>query len=138
MLVELSQKDSEWRRIALKICGNKQLADDIVQEMYIKLSTSTHKKLNTSYVSACLYHLYINEVRGSKKITELNPNIYKETFEGLDDRQKNIIDSLPWYQKQIMLHHQNLSIRQIESKFNINRGFVYDTIKKVKSKVKNG
>ena len=37
MLLELSKKDKKWRHIALKLCGNKDLADDIVQEMYLKL-----------------------------------------------------------------------------------------------------
>ncbi len=36
-ILELSKKDKKWRHIALKLCGNKELADDIVQDMYLKL-----------------------------------------------------------------------------------------------------
>ena len=37
MLEELCKRDDEWRKIALKICGDKNIADDVVQQMYISI-----------------------------------------------------------------------------------------------------
>jgi DNA-directed RNA polymerase specialized sigma24 family protein len=37
VLEELSKKDEYWRQIAFKICKDKYLADDLVNEMYLKL-----------------------------------------------------------------------------------------------------
>tara|TARA_R110002049_G_scaffold199037_1_gene369088 strand:- start:22358 stop:22792 length:435 start_codon:yes stop_codon:yes gene_type:complete len=144
MLEELSKRDKEWRKIALKITGNKQTADEVVQEMYLTLSTSKNRVFNTSYVSYCMYHTYLRMIKAEKKITSSEVIDYVSNIEqvdGLDDEQRarmDIFNSLPWYQQEIMKEYQDFSIRQIQSKFNINRGFIFDTIKSVKNKVKNG
>ena len=83
-------------------------------------------------------------IKAEKKITSSEVIDYVSNIEqvdGLDDEQRarmDIFNSLPWYQQEIMKEYQDFSIRQIQSKFNINRGFIFDTIKSVKNKVKNG
>ena len=37
MLNEICKKDKYWRTIAFAICKDKDLADDLVQDMYVKL-----------------------------------------------------------------------------------------------------
>ena len=37
ILKELSSNDKKWRKIAYGICKDKQLADDLVQDAYLKL-----------------------------------------------------------------------------------------------------
>ena len=37
MLEELAKKNSKWLSMALKLCGNKQLSKDVVQDMYIRM-----------------------------------------------------------------------------------------------------
>jgi DNA-directed RNA polymerase specialized sigma24 family protein len=39
VIEQLAQKDSDWRLMAFKITKDKDLADDIVQEMYLKAHT---------------------------------------------------------------------------------------------------
>ena len=46
MLKELSKLDSEWRKIALKICNNKMLSDDLVNDMYLKMHKLNPKTWN--------------------------------------------------------------------------------------------
>ncbi len=36
ILESLSKKDKYWRQIAFNICKDKSLADDLVQEMYLR------------------------------------------------------------------------------------------------------
>jgi len=49
MLEELCKRDKDWRRMAFHICKSKDIADDIVQDMYIKFS-NYNKSLNEYYV----------------------------------------------------------------------------------------
>ena len=37
MLKELAKRDKDWRKMAFQICGNKMTADDLVQDMYLKI-----------------------------------------------------------------------------------------------------
>ena len=58
MLLELSKKDKIWREIAFKICGDHSKADDLVQEMYLKLY-SQKKQINSGYIYATLRSIFI-------------------------------------------------------------------------------
>ena len=62
MLHQLAKKDSKWREIALKICKDKMLADDIVQEMYLKLANNK-KQINDFYVIIVIRNLFIDEIK---------------------------------------------------------------------------
>ena len=37
ILEELSKRNDEWIKIALSICKDKTLANDLVQEMYLRI-----------------------------------------------------------------------------------------------------
>ena len=45
MVEQLSKKDAYWRKIAFNICKDKSTADDLVNDMYLKLYDC--KKRNT-------------------------------------------------------------------------------------------
>lgn len=63
VLLSVSKKDKEWRKIAFNITKNKQLADDIVQEMYLRLVKYNIEKWNYSFIILLLW----NEFKGYKK-----------------------------------------------------------------------
>lgn len=67
MLLELSKKDKKWRHIALKLCGNKDLADDIVQEMYLKLHDK--KDLKDFYVVLTIKSIFYDHCRKPQNVT---------------------------------------------------------------------
>ena len=62
---ELAEHDSKWREIALRITGNKVSADDLVQEMYLKLM-DVDKDINGYYVTMTLKSIFIDGIRKSK------------------------------------------------------------------------
>lgn len=134
MLTELSKRDSEWRKIALKICNNKQLADEIVQEMYVKINNIQPKTINTSYVSFCMYHIFIDMTRLAKRTCEIY-DISKTVTpsEGIDDDEFEILErfnSLPWYQRELIQESQWKSLRKMERDLNVNYMFIHLTLKK--------
>jgi DNA-directed RNA polymerase specialized sigma24 family protein len=134
MLLELSKRDSEWRKIALKICNNKQTADEIVQEMYMKIDGIKPKTINTSYVSFCMYHIFIDMTRKAKKDCQMS-EITKSVIpsEGVDDEEHEVLNKfhkLPWYQRELIQESQWKSLRKMEREFNVNYMFIHLTLKK--------
>lgn len=62
---ELAEHDTKWRAIALKITENKMSADDLVQDMYLKLA-DVDKDINDYYVTMALKSIFIDGIRKSK------------------------------------------------------------------------
>lgn len=136
MLEVLAKKDSLWRKIALTICKDKYLADDLVQDMYLKLADNK-KQINDFYVIITIRNLFIDYCRESKRFTELSEN-NGITFdnEGLTDDEQQIIDianKLDFWKLELLDMSQEHSLRDLEERYNINYGFIYRTIKESKS-----
>ena len=133
MLTELCKKDSQWRRISLKICRDKMLADDIVQEMYIKLST-IDKQINDFYVILTMKSIFINYTK-KQNFTDLNFDIPTEEQYELSDEDMEIIDSLTWVEKGYLELSTEMSLREIGKELNTNYAYIYRTIKNAKEKI---
>lgn len=137
MLEDISKKDKYWREIALKICKDKMLADDLVNDMYLKLY-EVKKQISDFYVIITIRNLYYDYLRDKKKTVSIN-NFYDVTqddtnFE-LDDYQLELLDRLNWVEKGYLEMSFDLSLRQIQKELNTNYGYIYRTIKKAKEKI---
>lgn len=116
MIEELSKRDSEWRKIALKICGNKFMADDLVNDMYLKLYNLDLKKANKAYVSYCIYHLWINKIK-KEKINISIDDLKEIQIQSQDNtevrlRIDNILNELGLLDREILLHTHEKSLRK--------------------------
>lgn len=136
MLEVLAKKDALWRKIAFTICKDKYIADDLVQDMYLKLADNK-KQINDFYVIITIRNLFIDYCRESKRFTELSEN-NGITFdkEGLTDDEQQIIDianKLDFWKLELLDMSQEHSLRDLEERYNINYGFIYRTIKESKS-----
>ena len=136
MLEVLAKKDALWRKIAFTICKDKYLADDLVQDMYLKLADNK-KQINDFYVIITIRNLFIDYCRESKRFTELSEN-NGITFDkdGLTDDEQHIIDianKLDFWKLELLDMSQEHSLRDLEERYNINYGFIYRTIKESKS-----
>lgn len=116
MIKELAKKDLIWRKIALSICKDKQLADDLVQDMYLKIYQINPKKVNKSYISYCIYHLFLAHIKNQNKTISLEkcytlPDTYDESV--LKDRIEitKALQELELYDCEILLHTQEDSLR---------------------------
>ena len=137
MLKHLAKKDKYWREMALKICKDKMLADDLVNDMYLKLY-EVKKQISDFYVIITIRNLYYDYLRDKKKTVSIN-NFYDITqddrsFE-LDDYQLELLDRLNWVEKGYLEMSFDLSLRQIQKELNTNYGYIYRTIKKAKEKI---
>lgn len=69
MLEELAQNHSLWLKMAYNICRNKDLSNDLVQDMYLKLHDKKIQ-INHSYVYFTIKSIFIDEVRRNKEFTQ--------------------------------------------------------------------
>lgn len=140
ILEELSKKDKLWRSISFNICKDKFLADDLVNEMYIKvydISLKRNIETNDYYIAKIILNLFLDNIKENKKtvtnydLSSLN-NIENE-FE-LNDNETDIINNLSFIEKELILLNEELSYREIQRKYNINYQFVRRLILNVKEK----
>ena len=141
ILEELSKKDKEWRKAAYLICKDKMLADDLVQEMYLRLMNRT--KWNDYFVYITLRNIFLDRLRKQKDIRLEELHYLEdrtEVFEPDDEEQKvlDAFDELDWVQKELLLERANgMSLRDIQKRYNINYGFTYRETTKAKDIIKN-
>jgi len=129
----LAKKDNYWRQIAYKICKDKYLADDIVNDMYLKLADNEKAK-NDFYVVIVIRNLFIDTTKERKYIT-IDDNFTKEvnTNYELDDNELQLIDSLEWWERDLIELSHDYSLRELGKKLNINYAFIHRTIKRVRN-----
>jgi len=135
MVNELVKKDIIWRKIAFAICKDEMLADDLVQEMYLKLF-NCKKEINDFYVVLTIKTLFLDYLRKSKLKISIDNFDFKNienNFE-FDDKEKEFIKELKWYEKELLEMSYDLSLRQIEKETKIHYKFTERVLIKVRKK----
>ena len=133
MLEELCKQDKRWRQVALNICGCESLADDMVQDMYLRVA---HKnEFNSTFIYRVLLNIFIDYGRIKKEFTVdelLNLRSIDLDFEPNDFEQEILdrIEELNYHQKEFIMESYDRSYREIESIYNINYHFIYRESKK--------
>jgi RNA polymerase sigma factor (sigma-70 family) len=141
MLEELANKDNYWRKIAFNICKDRYLADDLVNEMYLKLY-DCKKQINDFFVIIVIRNIFL-DLKRKKGTLHLDDfyNLESDTNEfEVDDIDKIILDAyneLSFSERELILLANEMSLRDIEKEFNINYGFVYRKVKFAKEKIKD-
>lgn len=154
----LAKKNGSWVDIVCSFGCDKQLAEDIVQEMYIKIQLKLEKGLDISYgdndinyyyIFRTLHSLFIDLKRKTNKIYKVDiehiaPNLIASTsikqevnFEEKYDLVKKELNKMYWYDKKVFeLINKGESIAQLSRKTGIQYYSLYNTYKKVKEKLK--
>lgn len=140
MLEILAQKDALWRKIAFKICKDRMLADDLVSEMYLKLSNCT-KEINDFYVIRTIRNLFLDHIKSKNNVSIDNFHNLVEnnnTFEA-DDYELSIIqdcEKLSYLQNGLLKESYDLSVRQISEKYqHINYGLIHRELDKARKTI---
>jgi hypothetical protein len=113
---ELAKKDAQWRKMALQICKSKDLADELVQNMYIKLSERTIP-VSDGYIFVTLRSLFYDSLKNNDILIddfskfEIEDDVY---CEGID--YSELSKDLTWYERTMFelstLHVQRELSRQ--------------------------
>lgn len=142
MLEEISKKDKQWRDYALRLCGCKQLADDIVQETYLRIYRNPKSTINDYYMCLLIKSVYYNMLKVKKREISIEKLYYvnsnENTFEP-DDLEKEILDryeKLDWKEKELLAEIYDRSLKEIERLYPmINYAYAFRQIKHARQKV---
>lgn len=132
MIEELSKKDALWRKVALNICKDKQLADDLVQEMYLKLH-DCKKQINDFYVVIVLRNLFLDTIKQKNKRKQVDIDSFYDleantsTFE-MDDEETKIVNEMYWLAKGYFELSYDMSLREMAKELNTNYMYIYRTM----------
>jgi len=135
MLEELVKKDKYWRIVAFRICKDKTLADDLVQDMYLKLQYNPKAK-HDFYVVVVIRNMFFDYKKEKQKFINIDNYEFKDNskpFE-IDDNEKELIDGLKWYEKELIEMTHDKSYREIQKELNIHYKFVERILTKAKNK----
>ena len=120
MLDKLSKDDQMWRRLAFNLCKDKQIADDLVQDMYIKMYNLSlkypNKDVNSWYIYSTLRTMYFNYLKLRKQTISIENCYILEISEDntlLNDRKliNSALEELSMYDREILLHTNERSLR---------------------------
>lgn len=136
ILAELAKKDAQWRKMAFQICKDKDLADELVQEMYLKLYNNTNL-IKDGYIYTVLRNLFYDYTKQQKDIIIDFSNI-----EILDDGDyiepidyKALIKGLTWYERTMFELSTLVGQRELSRQTGIHIQTIHRINKMVKSKI---
>jgi DNA-directed RNA polymerase specialized sigma24 family protein len=133
ILDELAKKDAQWRKMAFQICKDKDLADELVQEMYLKLAYNTNL-IKDGYIYTVLRNLFYDYTKSNKDILIDFSNIEiidTEYVEPVDYFQ--LMKGLTWYERTMF----ELSTLVGQRELSRQTGIHLQTIHRISKKVKN-
>ena len=154
MLEKIYQSHNKWINTTLKFGCNKEEAEDIVGNMYLIIGKMLNKGLNISYGEDGVNYYYIyltlktsflqlknKQKKEAKTSIDLVYNL--ETSEYIDyessyDEVLTELDTLNWYDKKIYsMVMDDYSITELSNKTNISYHSIYNTVRKVKTRLKS-
>jgi len=152
----VAEQHNDWIRIVKSFGCNSETAEDIVQEMYIKIHILVSKgtdvmynetEINHYYIFRTLRSLFIDLTRKQSKIKivgydDLYETLISPEFNEIDDVEKfyemvnNALDTFHWYDEKIYRYIEGgESIKGLSDKTKISYYSVYNTYNKVKKRL---
>ncbi len=155
-LEKIAEKHDDWHRIVLSFGCKKSIAEDIVQEMYLKVSTLIDRgldinfkdEINYFYIYKTLQTLFYDLHRKESKLIKVDiknlENYIEDEIQSKDknickamNSMDNILDNLFWYDRTVFeIISNGTSIADLARKTNITYASLYNTYKNVKNVIK--
>ena len=153
MLAKIFKKHKVWIDIVSSFGCNKDTAEDIVQEMYIKIKKNIDNGLNIDYdddynyfyIFKTLKSMFLDLKRKEKRVIILNiddkPSYfnldYNINYEESYNKVINELNKMYWYDKKVyQLLEGNESVAKLSRKTNIPYHSLYNTYRKVLERLK--
>ena len=137
---ELAEHHRRWLDTAFGICNDRELAKDIVQDMYIKLY-ECKRDINAGYVYRTLKSIFIDGKRRNREIPTIEftnqEHEQADHYEDLitDVAKQNVFDALPTYKQIIITHSQNKGVRTFAIESNIDKNTISNIRNEYKRKI---
>lgn len=86
-LLELSKRHKEWLKMATKITGSSDKAQDLVQDMYLAmgLSDSVLREEYSNFIFTVMRNIFLNQVKRNNTFIE-GKEVKKITFVSIDEK----------------------------------------------------
>lgn len=159
VLEHIAKRHNEWVRIAIYLGAPNSIAEDYVQNMYLKLADMQARDgnlnrlrnysggINEVYIFKILTNIIIDDKRKKRpEEVEFNfeimvgetPNDEEGAYrELMDCIREEILKMHPYEQMLLELHFvYGMSMRQIEQETNIPTHSIFNTLKNAKAKIK--
>jgi hypothetical protein len=153
VIILLAKKHKVWISYVISFSNNKNIAEDIVQEMYIKVIKKIEQGLdiiyhdndiNYAYIHRVLYTLFIDYIRKRKniKIVNFDDINYNEIDFDVDydkayNKIKSELSNMFWYDRKVFeIINEGESIADFSRNSYIEYFSLYNTYRKVKEKLK--
>lgn len=151
MINEVLKYHKDWLRVSFSFTNNLEDAEDIVQEMYLKIFVKSQNNtlnnirykdtINKYFIYKMLKNMCIDKIRKSKKIGILNEcdsedcdMAKNEIFEKID----NEIEKLESKEKEIfkLYMYSKITMKELSVIHNTSKSTIFNYIKKGKQKIK--
>jgi len=153
LLSKIFKKHRIWIDIVSSFGCNKDTAEDIVQEMYIKIQKNLNNGLdinydddyNYYYIFKTLKSMFVDLKRKESKVFIFNIDDQPSYFNHINDvnyqeaykKVQTELDKLYWYDKKVyQLLEGNESVAKLSRKTNIPYHSLYNTYRKVLERLK--
>ncbi len=157
-LEKIAKKHKVWINTVISFGCDPNIAEDIVQEAYIKinklikngLDISYGNDINYFYVYKTLKTLYGDLLRKNKKIKKVNIDALNKYIIIEEEEQKKdidvtkkmqelskVLDSIYWYDRKVFeIISSGVTIAELSRKTNITYASLYNTYRNVKNIIK--
>jgi hypothetical protein len=132
---ELAKKDAQWRKMALQICKCKDLADELTQNMYIKLSDRT-TMVSDGYIFVTLRSLFYDSLKNNDILIDdfSKFEIEEEEYnDGID--YSELSKDLTWYERTMFEQSTLIGQRELARQTGIHIQTIHRVNKMVKNKL---
>jgi len=156
LLELLATKHKDWIRMVRSFGCPEHLAEDIVQEMYIRMHKYvetperimyTETEVNTYFVYVALRNMYTDYAKAKSKVTftdqmppdryDLDPVEQEQAMSDLIDQIWDEVKSWHWYDNKLFTIYMNseMSMRDLSSETKISLRSIFNTIKNGKERI---
>lgn len=154
LLALLAARHNDWLTMARSFGLATQDAEDLVQDMYIKMYNFTtaekiqyNDDINTFYVYVTLRNLFYDNKKAEvpkvsidliRNLAEEEEQYDKEALEILINEISQCVEDLHWYDKKIfeIYYGRGETIRQLSKGSKISSSSIFNTIKNVRETIK--
>lgn len=125
MLETLSKNDKLWKSYALSLCGCKDKANDLVQEMYLKIYNLNKTHITKGYVYRTLKSILINSIKERVKTNYIEDQFEQvESVEETIDLERrlealNLLSNVTFFEKEVLLITHEKSLREAEKEIDV-------------------